>query len=427
MLKSILDIQEKLRTDDSIRRYEEIEYQPIVGTQLNIANQITITIENTDDFYHPHLSCLEVEGRLLKADGTGYADNDMVTLSNNALMYLFSNARYCLNGTEIESINHPGQASTILGSVKYTPAFKDGPGLMQCWYPDTTTNADEQNVGFRIRQGYIIQKSNPKGTFSMRIPLKHIFGFIEDDDKIKYGFTHQLILTRTTDSNDSIFKNNAAALGKVELTKVSWIMPRVELNDEARFNLYKIIESKATLESGYRMRQCCTMVVPETTSTSWRLQVKSAPEKPRWILLVFQTDKKGDQTKNASLFDHCNLTNMCVQLNAEKYPRLDANADFDKMRFSQFYMDMVEFTRDYYGVDPLINNVSMRPSAFKELTPVFVSNLTKQNERLDRAILDITINMEFKVNVPANTHAYALIISDKDIKFKSDGRKMTIV
>ena len=138
-------------------------------------------------------------------------------------------------------------------------------------------------------------------------------------------------------------------------------------------------------------------------------------------------DKKGDQTKNASLFDHCNLTNMSVHLNADKYPRLDANADFDKMKFSQFYMNMVNFTRNYYGIDPLINNASMRPSAFKELTPVFVSNLTKQNERLDRAIIDITINMEFKVNVPANTHAYALIISDKDIKFKSDGRKMTIV
>ena len=427
MLKSILDIQEKLTTDESMRRYEEVEYQPIVGTQLNIANQITITIENTDDFYHPHLSFLEMEGKLVKADGSAYGDGDMITLSNNSLMYLFSNVRYLLNGTEIESINHPGQATAILGSVKYTPAFKNGQGLMQCWYPDTTTGADEHNVGFNIRQGYIIKKPTPKGTFSMRIPLAHIFGFIEDDDKIKYGFTHQVILTRTTDSNDSIFKNAAAALGKVELTKISWFMPQVQLNDEEKFKMYKIIESKTTLTSGYRMRQCCTTVIPQTTSTSWRLQVKSAPEKPRWILLVFQTDKKGDQTKNASLFDHCNLTNLSVHLNADKYPRLDANADFDKMKFAQFYMNMMNFTRDFYGVDSLINNASMRPSAFKELTPVFVSNLTKQSERLDHAIIDITINMEFKANVPANTHAYALIISDKDIKFKSDGRKMTIV
>ena len=57
--------------------------------------------------------------------------------------------------------------------------------------------------------------------------------------------------------------------------------------------------------------------VPESTSFSWRLSVKTAPEKPRFINVGFQTDKDGDQTKSPSIFDHVNLKNAYVTLNSD--------------------------------------------------------------------------------------------------------------
>ena len=42
--------------------------QPITGTQLNSAGQITIPIENQDHFLHLHSRNLLIEGDLLKAD-----------------------------------------------------------------------------------------------------------------------------------------------------------------------------------------------------------------------------------------------------------------------------------------------------------------------------------------------------------------------
>ena len=44
-----------------------MKYQPISGSQVNISGQITVSIENTDDFFHPRHSWLLVEGNLLKA------------------------------------------------------------------------------------------------------------------------------------------------------------------------------------------------------------------------------------------------------------------------------------------------------------------------------------------------------------------------
>ena len=176
-LTGILNIKEKLTFDDSIKSYQLTEYQPITSSQLNTSGQITITIENTDDFYYPRQSWLKIEGNLLKTDGKLYGDNDLITLTNNGLMYLFTNIEYSLSGMEIESLNHPGVATTILGSLKNSSDFSKGPGLMQCWCPDTATTATNTNVGFTIRRGLIIEKPNPNGAFSFAVPLNFFLIF----------------------------------------------------------------------------------------------------------------------------------------------------------------------------------------------------------------------------------------------------------
>ena len=84
-------------------------------------------------------------------------------------------------------------------------------------------------------------------------------------------------------------------------------MPHVIQADAEKFSIYKTIESKVKLPVIYRTRQCDMLSVPESTSLTWRLNVKTAPEKPRFIIVGFQTAKDGDQTKHPSIFDHVNL------------------------------------------------------------------------------------------------------------------------
>ena len=66
--ESILQLHEGNAVDESIKCYEYDEYQPITGTQLNSAGQISITIENQNQFLHLHNSYLLIEGDVLKAD-----------------------------------------------------------------------------------------------------------------------------------------------------------------------------------------------------------------------------------------------------------------------------------------------------------------------------------------------------------------------
>ena len=61
--------------------------------------------------------------------------------------------------------------------------------------------------------------------------------------------------------------------------------------------------------------------VPESTSFTWRLSVKTASETPRFITVGFQTDKDGNQTKNPSTFDHVNLRKCLCKANLRSIPR----------------------------------------------------------------------------------------------------------
>ena len=84
-------------------------------------------------------------------------------------------------------------------------------------------------------------------------------------------------------------------------------MPHVSSADAEKFFIYKTIGSKVKLPVTYRTRQCDMLSVPESTSFTWRLSVKTALEKPIFIIVGFQIAKDGDQTKNPSTFAHVNL------------------------------------------------------------------------------------------------------------------------
>jgi len=427
-MDNIFNITEKTKIDESIEEYEYHSYVPITGTDLNRPRGVRINIETQDLFTHPSESYLVFDVKLVKnPDDAVYADADIITVTNNAMMHLFSNVKCQLSGQEIESLFHPGQATMMLGLLKFPDDFQKSTGLNQLWMKDSHTTAHLQNnIGFAARQGYIIKKPDPKGTFSFRVPLKHIFGFCDDYEKVVYGFKHQLTFVRKGD-NDAIFRATVADAGKVVLPKLSWYMPHVSPNLQEKLALYKTIESKSSLSVGYGMIQCESIPVTQMRNFTWRLSAKSHVEKPRWITVVFQTDKSGDQQHNPSIFAHCNLTNMFVMLNSKRYPEIDCDdTNFTQQKFSRVYGDAAAFQTKFCNVEELISSPNITPADYKELFPMFVFGVSKQSEKLKNSVTDIQIKAQFSANVLANTEAFAVVISDKSLIFQSDGQKMRV-
>ena len=167
--------------------------------------------------------------------------------------------------------------------------------------------------------------------------------------------------------------------------------------------------------------------VPESTSFTWRLRVKTAPEKPRFIIVRFQTAKDGDQTTNPFTFDHVNLKNAYVTLNSDRHPAVDYNLSIANQIFSRVYGDAALFGFKFFGMDELITQSNITPSDYKTLYHLFTFDVSKQREILKCSVVDIQIKANFIENVPANTRPFALVSSDKMLSFQSDGNKMSVV
>ena len=438
-MADILQITEDIPVDDSIYEYEYKEYNPITGTDLN-RGSIVITIESQDIYTHPAESFLVIEGQLIKEApvppaAAEYTNNDNIALINNGLMYLFSDVRYHLASHEIEVLQNPGHATTMLGLLKYPDDFTKSQGLNQVWAPDTHEGtAINDNKGFELRRNYIInmvEGAGNKGKFNFKIPLKHFLGFCEDYKKILYGMQQRLTLTRTGNDNAILKGQNAAGNAalvnaKIDLNKISWFMPHVIPSDAYRLQLNKIIEKKEKIPVGYRMLQCDNIPVVGGSGFTWRLGVKSSPDIPRFIIVGFQTNKNNNQTTNPALFDHCEVRNIYVTLNAKRYPDIDYENDFTINKFSRIYGDASTFRKKFYNMDELISNSGINPVNYKNLFPLFVFDVTKQSEKLKTSVSDIHIKASFNGNnPPAGTIAYAVIISDRLFHFVSDGSKIT--
>jgi hypothetical protein len=443
----MLDINEPHLYDESISSMNVYEYTPQTQANNNTAGQqINIIINNQDIYTLPSKSYISIKGQLRRADtNNAYTAANEITLINNAMMYLFTAIKYELGNTIIESINYPGQSTSMIGYLSYPDDFSTSAGLTCCWCKDTTDSPNSNkyssseaapaagyvprdnanyNQGFAIRKGFLFS-SNPLGCFEFHIPLTHIFGFAEYK-KLIYGMKHTLTLTRASDIA-ALYRNNAAVDGKVDITNISWHMPQIQMTPEYLTGMRSLIEQKVTIPLAFRARTSEQTMVTQTQHFAWRLSVTGGVEKPRWIIIGFQTDKIDTQQQNPAVFNNLNVKNAYVTLNSERYPMADIMTNFTRNEYMKLYTMLDDFKKDYYGIDSLVGGTQVNVPAYKSLFPIIVFDVRRQNETLKTAVMDIQVKFEFDAAVSANTTAYSVMISDRFYKLSSDGKNLSIL
>jgi len=163
-----------------------------------------------------------------------------------------------------------------------------------------------------------------------------------------------------------------------------------------------------------------------TPSFSWALGVKSGTEKPRWVLVAFQTDRAESHTANPALFDHVQVKNIYAELNKVRYPMFDMDLNFTQMKTSRAYKALCDFKEDYYGIEGRESSNQVTSVDFVDFFPIFVLDVRRQPERLKTFVQDIRIQVKFNTAVPANTTAYAVLISDRMLTLDSDGNWFSV-
>ena len=362
------------------------------------------------------------------------------SLANDGILHLFSQMKYLINGQPIEDILNPAISSIMLGMLRYPDDFSKSKGLMQCWFKDSGKGGfADGNKGREERKKLFYDpdaNNDDKGIFSFCIPLKHIFGFCDDYDKVMYGVNHSLSLFRKGNNTAIHREANNVGPGNIDdevtviLKKVKWCMPHVKPSLEIYNGLTEKIGKGENVKIGFKSRKVDEKIA-DSANWSWRVAVTSGNETPRFLILGFQTGNKTLQVglaqakdANPSVFYHCNVEYIQVKMLGRLYPSQAEILNFPANQYSKSFNNVAKFRELFDGTPELFSHFGINPLDFKELYPLFVFDVSNQIPKTISSVVEVVFNVKFHNAHLANTTAYCLSISDKIFDLKGDGSKM---
>ena len=369
-------------------------------TSYNNDDRIQISIQHQEQNLLPSSSFLRIQGKLTQEDGTS-AVIAGTSLSTNSICHLFSEIRYDLNSITTDSCKNVGITSLMKG------------------YPSMRMNqkAILQNAGW-----YTDEIIDANGNFDVSIPLSMLFGFAEDFQKIVCNARHDLILTRSHSDVNSITQTAAATVSehntfKFTINKIEWVIPYLIPADHNKAKLLRFLEKRPTLKMPFRSWELYEYPrLQHASKHIWNIKTSNQLEKPRYVILGFQTAANIPRIFNASSFKHCGINNARLFLNTQYYPYNNLNLDFEQNQYSLLYNMFLNFQSSYYGRRASESLISR--NQFKNTSPLFIFDCSSQNESTKFGPVDVKIEFESRANIPENTTAFCLIIHDRVVEYK---------
>jgi hypothetical protein len=398
---SLLNVNEKVMFDNAITNVEYHSYQSYIPGELKYNDECRIVIQQQELLTAPGLSQLHIQGRILKHDQS--AVSTKVLPINNFIAHLFDEIRLELGGVIVDRIKNPGITTTMKGYVSHTP--NESTALINAgWSPleDTYTNFDAQT-----------------GAFDVCWPLSNILGFAEDYKKVVLNLRQELILLRSSTDLNATLESTGLEKAYIRITKIVWQVPHFTVSDEEKLKLFNIIEKNNPLSIAHRRWELFTYpLLQESHSFTWVLKSSTSLEKPRFVIIGFQTDRKNNLRKDASKFDHCHLKNIKLYLNSQSYPYENLNLDYRHNQYALAYDMYARFQQSYYYNKKMICEPLFKPAKFKTDAPLLVIDCSYQNETFKNGTVDARIEFETLADMPANTSAFCLVLYEQFVSYE---------
>lgn len=386
MSSEILQIKGSIAQNNDIISHQFHTYAPYT-TAFNVNDEIRITIQSQDLIVAPWESYLKIELSIAKEDGTPFGGNEAM-FSINFITFLFSEIRYELNGVEIDRCKMPG----------ITTLMKN---MIACQSTDLKSYLLFTNGSGRPLA---------VGTYHIVVPLRFLFGFCDDFRKVILNSKHELILVRSrTNTNMFIAATETASF---TVNRIQWKVPHITLGDGAKLTMLKTLSRNESLFLPFRSWDLYEFpTIPEATRNTWSVKTTSQVNKPRYVVIGFQTNRMNVIQSDASLFDHCNISNIKLYLNNEKYPYDDMNVNFATSNYQELYHMFQCIQNSFYNGCAFFNPSNMNLDAFAA-RPIFAFDCSRSDDSIKVGMVDIRVEIESRINIPANTSAYCLIIHD---------------
>lgn len=397
----ILNIGSLALRDDTIIKKEFYPYSPYTTT-LGASDEIRIVIQNQESYMLPCESYLFLQ---LRATTVGaHAANDAeVHFVENFASFLFTNVRYELNGVEIDRMRNVGRSS-LMKLLLASRTIESFPYKSLC---DAMKSTSPRHL------------AAPR-LFDVMIPLSVWFGFCDDYRKIIINSKHELILNRSANSLNCVTGGGDAETASrvtLELMKIQWKMPHIILSDNIKLKMMNYLSKNRKIIIQHRSADFVVYpALPETTNHMWTVKTVSHVNRPRYVVVGFQTNRDNLHTSNAALFDHCHVTEVRLYMNSQIYPYNMNEIQIHTGRYCELYDMYARIQASYYNNTEPSNFFALSYIAYQS-SPIFAFDTSRADESLLDSSVDIRVEIKTSQNIPANTAAFCLIIYDNEFTY----------
>ena len=303
----MFSLKNKYTLEKPIHKINFIKYNPSSLATINNTNSnTTISFPREDAYICLQNSFISLEFEVLKNNNTRYADGDEIGLVNFGPISLFSEAKLTTSsGKHLEKVDNLHLISLM---YKLLTSTKSTSQLMYGF---------EENLS--VRRQELTNNKKEKGTFFVRIKLKDLFGFA-DQEKIIYGLGYTLTLKRNN-NNDAILRSVGVDAAKVVIKDIGWYIPHyVPSLENQQFVMDQILNKDPT-ELSYTERIIFRKDV--NTNSNWTFELGSAGEScPTFVIVGFQARNKIDsQVHDNAVFDRLPISNAVCKIGSEKISR----------------------------------------------------------------------------------------------------------
>lgn len=201
----------------------------------------------------------------------------------------------------------------------------------------------------------------------------------------------ELVLIRNNNDYDCVTAE-VEEKPKVIIDKIYWRIPHVSVDIPQQLALTKILNKNIDIPICFRSWELVEYPsVPENTIRTWPVKTTTNLETPGHVIVAFQTDKMNKVLSNMSKFDDCNLTNIRVFLNSERYPYNELFLDFKNEKYATLYEMFAIFQSSYYERE---NEPIFSKKQFKSIAPIVHIDCLKQKETIQSGSVIVRIEFE---------------------------------